>query len=186
VRALSARPPRMGADEFIEWAMTLPDGDRYELVGGEVVAMSPERVSHARVKFAACLALRRAIEAAGLGCEALIDGVSVEIDEETVYEPDTLVRCGEPVPGDAVKVTDPVVVVEVVSPSSGRTDKGLKLQDYFRLASVRHYLILDTRRRSVTHHRRDEAGLIQTRVLHGGALELAPPGIAVAVEDLFT
>ena len=45
---------------------------------------------------------------------------------------------------------------------------------------------MNTRRRSVTHHRRDDAGLIQTRVLHGGTLELAPPGIAVAVEDLFT
>ncbi len=46
---------------------------------------------------------------------------------------------------------------------------------------------MNTRRRSVTHHHRhDGAGLIRTRVLHGGALELTPPGIAVAVEDLFT
>jgi Uma2 family endonuclease len=186
VKALSVLPPHMSADEFIAWAMTLPDGEHYELVGGEIVPMSPERLSHTRVKFAVCLALKNAIRAAGSACEALIDGVSVEIDEDTVYEPDTLVRCGEPLPGDIVKITDPVIVVEVVSPSSGGTDKGAKLQDYFRLASVRHYLIVNTRRRSVTHHRRDDAGLIQTRVLHGGALELAPPGIAVAVEDLFT
>jgi Uma2 family endonuclease len=131
-------------------------------------------------------ALSDALRRGGIPCEALPDGMAVRIDDETVYEPDALVRCGPELPGDTVELTDPVIVVEVVSPSSGGTDKGAKLQDYFRLASVRHYLIVNTRRRSVTHHRRDDAGLIQTRVLHGGALELAPPGIAVAVEDLFT
>ena len=40
----------MTSDEFIAWAMEQPDGERYELVAGEVVAMSPERLSHARVK----------------------------------------------------------------------------------------------------------------------------------------
>ena len=40
----------MTSDEFIAWAMEQPDGERYELAAGEVVAMSPERLSHARVK----------------------------------------------------------------------------------------------------------------------------------------
>jgi Uma2 family endonuclease len=186
VKAFPARPPRMSADEFIAWATTLPDGERYELVGGEVVPMSPERLSHTRVKFVVCLALRRAIEVAGLDCEALIDGMAVRIDEDTVREPDALVRCGPELPGDTVELTDPVVVVEVVSPSSVGRDTGSKLEDYFRLPSVRHYLIVRTDRHSVTHHRHDDADLIQTRVLRSGTLELAPPGIAVAVEDLFT
>ncbi len=34
---------RMNADEFIEWAMTRPEGEHYELCGGEVVGMAPER-----------------------------------------------------------------------------------------------------------------------------------------------
>lgn len=34
--------PRMSADEFIAWAMQQPDGDRYELTGGEIVAMTPQ------------------------------------------------------------------------------------------------------------------------------------------------
>ena len=59
-----ARPklPRMTADEFIAWAMEQPKGERYELVGGEVVGMAPERVAHARVKARVFNALADAIE----------------------------------------------------------------------------------------------------------------------------
>ena len=45
-------PSRFTADAFLAWAVEQPRG-RYELVGGEVVAMAPERVGHARLKLAA-------------------------------------------------------------------------------------------------------------------------------------
>jgi hypothetical protein len=51
----------------------------------------------------------------------------------------------------------------------------------FRLASVQHYLIVRTRRRPVIHHRRD-GERIETRIVNGGTLELAPPGMALAIE----
>lgn len=174
---------RMRADEFLVWAMTRPDGERYELVAGEVVAMAPERLAHARTKLAACNALAAAIQAAGLECEAVIDGVSVQIDDETVYEPDALVRCGPALPGDALKITDPVIVVEVLSPSSRARDAGAKLEDYFRLASLRHYLIMKTENRTVIHHARDDDGRI--RIIREGEIELTPPGLRVQVGDLF-
>jgi Uma2 family endonuclease len=179
------RPARMTSREFIEWAMARSGGPRHELVAGEVVAMSPERASHNRVKLNIAVALRRAIEAAGLPCQAFTDGMAVEIDDETTYEPDAMVRCGESLSDDAVVVLDPLIVVEVVSPSSGGVDSGAKLADYFRLPSVRHYLIVRARQRTVTHHRRDEAGRIATTIVGAGTLELAPPGIAVEVAEFF-
>jgi Uma2 family endonuclease len=183
---VQAKPlPRMTADEFIEWAMALPDGKRYELVGGEAVAMSPERAVHTRTKARAYRALDDAVSRAGLRCEAFADGMSVQIDGDTVYEPDALVRCGEPVHGDTVKISDPVIVVEVISPSSRGYDTGAKLQDYFRLASVRHYLVADASKRAVVHHRRDDDGAIRTHIVRAGTLELDPPGIELALGDLF-
>ena len=176
---------KMTTDEFIAWAMERPETEHYELVAGEVVAMSPERLGHARVKARAWRTLADAIEAAGLGCEALPDGMSVEIDETTVYEPDALVRCGEPLSGDAVKLSDPIIVVEVLSPSTRAHDLGAKLADYMTLPSLRHYLILDTARRTVIHHRREEIDRIETRILRDGALTLDPPGLAVEVSSLF-
>jgi Uma2 family endonuclease len=176
---------RLTADEFLAWALEQPRG-RFELAGGEVVAMAPERVEHARAKLAATLALRTGLLAGGLPCEAIIDGVAVRIDDLTVYEPDVIVRCGERAPGTAIEVADPVVLVEVVSPSSRAIDSGAKLTDYFRLPSVRHYLVVNIDARAVAHHRRDEAGEIATLILRDGELVLDPPGMTVAVEEFFS
>ncbi|TPE50741.1 Uma2 family endonuclease [Amaricoccus solimangrovi] len=178
------RPERFTADEFIAWALEQPSG-RYELHHGRIFAMAPERVNHARAKAQIWLALRAALAARGLPCEAMPDGVTVRIDADTVYEPDALVRCGPPAPGDATEIDDPVILVEVVSPSSRGVDTGLKLARYFSLPSARHYLIVDTEGRGVTHHRREEDGTITARILRDGEIALDPPGVRVRVADIF-
>jgi Uma2 family endonuclease len=182
--ATRPNPGRLTADGFIAWAAEQPRG-RYELVAGEVVAMAPERAGHARTKARVHRALEDAVAAAGLDCEAFPDGMSVRIDEATVYEPDALVRCGPRTPDDAVEAAEPVVLVEVVSRASRSIDSGAKLADYFRLGSVRHYLVVDADRRTVTHHRREEEGEIATRIFREGRLELGPPGLVVNVEGFF-
>lgn len=171
--------PRMTSDEFIAWAMARPKGERYELLRGEIVPMAAERVSHVRAKGLMYVRLREAIEAAALPCEIFPDGMAVEIDATTIFEPDAMVRCGVPLDGDVVKLSDPVIVVEVLSPSTQGIDAGAKLEGYFRLPSVRHYLIVDANDRLVVHHRRDGEA-ITTRIVRDGPLRLDPPGIEIA------
>ena len=178
------RQSELTADEFIAWAMEQPTG-RYELDNGAVVAMAPERASHAVVKLNAVIALRDAIGARDLPCRAFPYGMAVRVTGRTVYEPDALVRCGPPLPGDAIEIADPVIVVEVVSPSSRGVDRGVKLASYFSLPSVRHYLIVDTDKRVIIHHRRDEDGRIVVRIVHDGSLTLDPPGLAIEARDIF-
>jgi Uma2 family endonuclease len=178
------RQTRFTADEFIAWALLQPTG-RFELSNGTVVAMAPERASHATAKGNAFVALRTAIAGRGLGCQAFPDGMAVRIDERTVYEPDALVRCGPPLPGEAVEANDPVIVVEVVSPSSRGIDRGIKLASYFLLPSLRHYLIVDTDKRVVIHNGRGDGGRIEVRILHDGPLALDPPGLTIEVQDIF-
>ena len=72
---------RMTSDEFIVWAMD--QGGRYELVAGEIVGMAPERIAHTRAKQHIWRRLAEAIEAGNLPCEALVDGMAVEVDETT-------------------------------------------------------------------------------------------------------
>jgi len=80
--------------------------------------------------------------------------MAVRVNDRTVYEPDALVSCGPPLPRDAVEAGDPVIVVEVVSPSSRGIDRGAKLAAYFEVPSLRHYLIVDIEAQVVIHHRR--------------------------------
>jgi Uma2 family endonuclease len=174
----------LDADAFLQWVAEEGDG-RFELVGGRVVAMTPERTAHARVKGDVWAALRSAIAAGGLDCEAFVDGVGVRVDDRTVYVPDVFVRCGPRTPGEAMAVDDPLIVVEVVSPSSRAIDTGLKLADYLRLPTVRHYLVVQSEARAVIHHHRDAAGEISTRILREGTLALDPPGLEIAIADFF-
>ncbi len=174
----------MARDEFLAWVEAQPEG-RFELVDGHVVGMAPERVSHAQSKALAWLALRTAIRAAGVPCQAIMDGVAVEISDQTLYLPDTVVNCGDPPDRAAMVAPRPVIIVEVASPSTARVDAIKKFGDYFRIPTVRHYLILDAEKRLVLHHRKDEAGEVRAAIAGSGPLALDPPGITIQVEDLF-
>lgn len=173
----------MTTDDFLAWSVAQESG-RYELIAGEVVATAPERVRHIETKLATAIGLQNAIKRAGLPCFTLTDGASVKIGANTVVEPDALVYCGARLDGDAILVPDPVIVVEVLSPSTAYNDTGYKLAAYFRIPSVEHYLIIDADRRVVVHHARGAGDVIATRILGEGELTLEPPGIELAVSDL--
>lgn len=177
-------PVILSRTEYYRWAEAHPRG-RYERVAGTVVAMAPERAAHARVKARAWQALDRAIRAAGLPCEALPDGITIEIGDDTDYEPDAVVTCGEPMAGEDVAAANPVIVVEVLSPSTQSVDTGAQLADYFKVPSIRHYLIIRADRRAVIHHRRRDDGGIETRLAADGRIALDPPGIEIDVEDFY-
>jgi Uma2 family endonuclease len=176
-------PRRMTVEEFIPGAMARPEGEHYELVAGEIVAMAPERAGHARSRFRISRRLAEAIERSGLPCEVFPKWMAVRVDADTLYQPDVLVRCGDRLPDDALVVTDPLILVEVRSPSTGYIDAGIKLGDYFRIPTVRHYLIVDFKKRAIVHHECDAAGDLGTRVTRDGAVRLDPPGIDLA--DIF-
>jgi Uma2 family endonuclease len=179
----SSMSQRMSRHEFHVWAETQPRG-RFERVDGEVVAMAPERWIHARLKGQVWEALKRGIKQAGLRCEAVPRGMTVEIDDDTDYEPDALVNCGPPIPDDAIAAPNPVVIVEVLSPGTASVDTGAKLADYFRRASVQHYLLVHPTRREAVHHRRIADGIL-TQIVHEGAILLDPPGIRLTLDEIY-
>jgi len=174
---------RMNAPEFLAWAET-QEGGRYELVRGRIVAMAPERSEHVRAKQRVANVLEAAIRRAGLACEAFVDGLAVVIDGETSYLPDALVNCGEQVASDSLVAPHPVIVVEVLSPSTREIDKSVKLVDYFRVPGLSHYLIIDLVRRHVLHYRRQPDAAIIVAIIKEGELLFDPPGITVAVASL--
>jgi Uma2 family endonuclease len=172
----------MTSSEFIDWATRQPSG-RYELVAGRVVAMAPERTRHNVAKIAVLLALREGVRRADIPCTVYTDGMTVVIDQHHSREPDAAVQCGPQPDPDALTLDAPVIVVEVVSPSSERDDTGSKLVEYFSVGSIQHYLIVNPEKRVVVHHRRDRAE-IRTRIAGEGELRLDPPGLVVSVTEL--
>ena len=90
--------------------------------------------------------------------------------------PDVLVYCGPRVPRGVQEVGNPLILVEVLSPSTKKRDHGVKLEGYFTLPSLFHYLIIDPERRLLVHHR---PGVAETEIVTGPRLQLEPPGLDV-------
>ena len=179
------KPPGMTIGSFVAWSRQQPDG-RYELVDGEVVAMPAEGALHNVVKGDVYLALREAIARAGLKFTVFTDGMLVPIRNDRGRQPDAAIASAEWKDFAQTIHADPLVLVEVNSPSSITIDSDWKLAEYFELPSVRHYLIVSPARRHVIHHsRKGPAGDILTRIVTAGTIALDPPGIEVAIDRFF-
>lgn len=176
-------PRGIDVDGFLKWMEGRPG--RYELYCGTVYAMAPERARHAEVKFAVQTELARAITVAGAPCHMLPDGMTVRVSEDIAHEPDALVYCGAKVASDVVEIANPMIVVEVLSPSTRHIDASAKLVGYFQLPSVQHYLIVDPEARPTLHHRREPDGRILATIVSSGRIRLEPPGIEIDDAALF-
>jgi Uma2 family endonuclease len=105
---------------------------------------------------------------------AIPDSDGVRISARTMYIPDALVDCGPRLPPDTLEILNPVIVVEVLSPTTAAYDQNDKIAGYFSLPSVMHYLVLNPDTRRGVHHKRGPGELIETRLSREGALRLDP------------
>ena len=181
---MSTALKQMTVDEFLLWAegeegrWELHDGvPRDDFAGAR--RLTPRRRQRRSSRFK-CRFTARA------GCRARSSGWHGDPDRRADDLRTRRIGCLRPsAPPDAIEIDNPVIVVEVLSPSTAAIDHGRKLSGYFSLASVQHYLILDPDRRVVIHHKRGSGDAIETRVLTDGVARLDPPGFEVAVEALF-
>jgi Uma2 family endonuclease len=96
-----------------------------------------------------------------------------------------LVYCGEPVPDNAIEVPNPIVLVEILSPSNAMLDLRDKLVGYFLVPRIMHYLVVDPDSRLVIHHARGNDAIATHILSEGSSLRLEPPGLEMAVAEIF-
>ena len=182
--------PRMTSDEFLVWAEGQGDS-KFELHDGVVVekgepldgapkAMAGERRRHSVVK----LNVVRALDILEPPCRVHVDGIAIRVSDDAAFIPDVLIDCGAQSDMDSMIAETPTVVVEVLSRSTAHLDLGRKLEGYFAVQSVHHYLLIDPQDRRVIHHQRD-ANTIATSIQSSGEIDLTPPGLAVSVDALW-
>ena len=178
-------PTRMTVDEFLAWAVRQERG-RFELFDGRVVMQQPQNWGHADIAWRVANVLALAIERSGVPFYAAPMGMTVRITKKYAFEPDALVA---PLPKPErmdLEIPNPVLVVEVLSRSTAKRDRTDKLAGYFKVPSIVHYLLIDPARSEIIWHRRAAGGAIQPPVVvREGSLALDPPGIELAVAEIF-
>lgn len=179
----------MTSDEFLVWAEQQPGDEKYELHDGQVVQkygptnMQAEKIAHVHAKGMAYRALQDASIRAGLPCQAFVDGASIKCDEKRTFIPDAVLQCSPITDDQSLVLSDPVVIVEVLSPSTSGVDHGMKFRAYLEQPSMAHYLIVDLDGTVVIHHQK-QSDHVRTTLHRDGHILLDPPGSEIAVADL--
>ena len=148
---LALRKP-MTPQEFFHWAEA--QDTRYEFDGFQPVAMTGGNIVHSRVIRNVNRQLANRL--AGKTCESLGPDAGVATVGDTVRYPDAVVSCTKPGNLDRL-VPNPVVVFEVISPTSIRTDRIVKLREYTAVPTIRRYVIVEPTAVAVTVLSRDGA-----------------------------
>ena len=155
-------------------------GVREELVAGRIVAMAPPRDQHGTIVANASYEIRRRLRRP---CRLVAD-TGLRIDDTTLFVPDLVVSCS---PRDADgRTVDPVLVVEVLSPSTRDFDLGLKANAYSELPSCREIWLIDSERRWVRVWRRLAEGWSVSWPMRGSArFESAVLGDGIELDALY-
>jgi len=133
--------------EYSDLQVTPDDGRRYELVRGELfVTPSPTR-SHQRISRRLQRQLEDYVEARALG-EVFNAPIDLILTNADVFVPDLLVANDPNDDSERGIESPPLLVVEILSPSTRKRDRGLKARRYAELG-VAHYWIVDPESRSI-------------------------------------
>lgn len=135
--------------EYLESEKDSPG--RHEYVDGQMYAMAGASDRHNRI--ALNLASRLNDHLNSGSCEVFIADMKVTVDPVVYYYPDVAVTC-DPPGGDPYVRTQPRLIIEVVSPSTERTDRHEKLFAYRRVPSLQEYVLVLQDRMQVEVYRR--------------------------------
>ena len=155
---LARRPRPLTPEQFFERYEGL-DG-KYELVGGEVVAMNGGSIAHAVIAGNIVAALAQKLR--GSGCRPFNSDTGLLVDVDTVRYPDAAIYC-DPRDFDADWLRErtlkhPRIVFEVLSPSTKMDDRAYKVVEYKSLASVELIVLVEPEDRSIEVHQRLDGG----------------------------
>ena len=168
----------MTPDDYLAWEAL--QEFKWEFDGFQPIAMVGGTKAHSVVRMNLTTALTNRL--AGKPCQPYGDEMKVRIGSKCRY-PDALVSCTEFANSDTV-AAEPVVIFEILSPSTSDTDKTAKLAEYLSLPSVQRYVMLEQNRIFATIVARTPDGWSLALAVKGGTLAMPEIGIEVPMAEL--
>jgi Uma2 family endonuclease len=173
-------------EEFLD---SCPNDDRhYQLIDGVIVAMAPPAIAHQRIAATLTARLVAAVEAnrpnCAVGSQA---GIAPQgLSGRNYFETDIVVTCQFANDYRGINA-EPLLIVEILSPSTERDDHFVKLPQYRAIPSVEEILYIESERVAATVYRRDAAGNWQVIETAGpeARLQLQTIGLDVPLVALY-
>ncbi len=177
-------PRRMTVQEFLVW----DDGTdrRYELIDGVPVAMTPPKGAHQVLAGTLTGHLFLVLQGRPPCTVRVEGGVRSRLHTHTWLQPDIAISCTPVVP-DQPEVLDPILIVEILSPSTEAHDRRRKLPEYRALPTVQEILLVAQDAHYCEVHRRLDAGRWLTDLVQGpdAVLRLDSVGLTLPLSALY-
>jgi Uma2 family endonuclease len=180
----TAERSRLTAAEYLAWEREQPA--KHEFFDGEVFAMAGASPRHNALCVAAAAELRAAMRSRGCAVLSSDQRLAFPPGQRYVY-PDVTVVCGPPAfQADAADViTNPTILVEVLSRSTEEYDRGLKWTGYQAIGSLTDYLLIAQGEARVEHYRRNGDGTWTYRSVGAGEQIALTGDSAIAIDAIY-
>jgi Uma2 family endonuclease len=172
------------------FALEQASQDKHEFYHGRITAMAGGSLNHSVISGNAITELNLALRATGGKCLVLNSDMrlAVKVGAHYTYA-DAVVVCGKPAyhPKRRDTITNPVLIVEVPSPSTERVDRGRKSVDYRKVPSLQEYLLLSQFEPRAELYRRQPDGSWQVQDWNGleAVVELESAGIPLRLAEVY-
>jgi Uma2 family endonuclease len=176
---LAVRKP-MSLSEFLAWEER--QELRYEFDGVGPVAMTGGSAGHADIQANLTTAFRNRLR--GKPCKFYGSDLKIQVADDHIRYPDGMVVCSR-VEQTAKVVHDPVVIFEVLSPSTAVKDRIVKAQEYQATPSVKRYVMLEQTHIAATVHLRAETGWHVQVLKDGDTLDMPEIGLAIPLAEFY-
>jgi Uma2 family endonuclease len=173
----------MTADAYLAWEREQPV--RHEFYHGEVFAMAGGSMRHN----ALCVRMSRVLDVQLKGrCVVLSsDQRVVAVPRNRYVYPDVSAVCGPVVaePGTSDVLSNPTILIEVLSSSTEQYDRGLKWEGYQRIESLTDYVLVSQAELRIEHFRRDRTRTWVYQFAGGGERLALSSGVELDIDEIF-
>ena len=176
---LALRKP-MSLAEFLEWEERQPM--RYEFDGVGPVAMTGGTYGHSTIQRNLAFALTGRLR--GKPCQFQGSDLKIQVGDGHIRYPDGMVVCS-PVDRTATVVHEPVVVFEVLSPSTAAKDRIVKAREYQATPSIRRYVMLEQDSVGATVYARSGETWTHEILVADSILALPEIGVSLPLAELY-
>ena len=159
---------------------------RHEYFDGEVLAMAGGTIPHNLIKGNIVAGLRPGVRQRG--CRLYDESVRLAVQNDFHYTyPDVMVSCDPSDRRDPLLIRQPVLIVEVLSPSTAEYDRSRKFNQYKKIPSLRHYILVSQTAWVLEWFRRDDMGQWIYTVLSDPAdvLEIPDLNLRLPLADVY-
>ena len=161
---------------------------RNEYIAGKIFAMTGASIRHNVIALNLASAIRAHLK--GTPCRALIEGVKLRLrKEQSYFYPDVMVTCEnrlQELDSKEQVVEEPLVVIEITSPSTEAVDRREKLRAYRTLPSLKEYLIVSQDQAQVEiYRRRGDIGWDIITYEPGDTVEISSLELKISMSDIY-